>query len=275
MSGMGTTTLRPPGSTLLVLTLLAVIFSSQQAIAQESPLARIKLQNGQVVKGFISGCTDDGRMQVDFQKSPAVTIGLDDIRKIKFLDGYAHAADSTIGLAAYDPLKIGKFFHQLDVGLQLSSENTDYALHIINGYQFNQFLGTGLGLGMEQYGDFTTLPLFAQVRGYLRNHRVTPFYHGSVGYGFAWYDNPDNVNEVEFETKGGLYWEIGVGYKVHFKPLSLLFNLGYKQQVTVRDFESPHYYAPWSSFRAPGSDSMEISEKTTFRRLSFGVGVLF
>ena len=75
------------------------------------------------------------------------------------------------------------------------------------------------------------------------------------------------------DINGGLFWEVGIGYKWHFSPLSLTFNIGYKQQVAVRKFEAPNYYMPWMSNVAP--DPMEISEKNTFRRVSLGIGILF
>ena len=110
------------------------------------------------------------------------------------------------------------------------------------------------------------MPIYANVKGYILDQQITPFYFGDIGYGFAWNtDKNEEVFELDNVT-GGLYWQLGLGYQFNFYSNSLVLTLGYINQHSKADYV---YYRPWDI------DDVEISEKRILRRLNFSIGFLF
>jgi len=122
-----------------------------------------------------------------------------------------------------------------------------------------------LGIGLNRYGNYTSLPLYATVKGYLFDRNISPFYFGDIGYGFAWRNNKELDGYDVDNVKGGLYWQLGAGYQLNYYKSSLVFTLGYSLQSSTADYT----YQYWAV------DGVEVSEKRIIRRISFTVGFLF
>lgn len=253
------------GMFTLLIVFAAILLPAGRSYSQKYDGGRIKLQSGEVVKGRIMEFDTEDGLHLQMQDGRTMWLDQGDIKKITFRKLPAQA--STFQKTAYNPLSVGRFYHQLQTGLLLGNKDADLALHAVNGYMFNQYLGTGAGIGLDRYSEYTVMPLYVQVKGFLRDHRVAPFYYANAGYGFAWHDSPEGA-----DVQGGLYWEAGMGYQVQFRPFSLTCTLGYRNASARRDFDSPEYDV-WSSRYYPSG--MDISEKTFFRRFYIGVGLLF
>lgn len=246
--------------------LLFLLLSGLSTSAQIDKQAKIVLKNGTTIKGGIVESFDDSKLKVNIDDSNIILIRYDHIKKIHFKGNGRVDEDFEEKLSKIPSLKTETFYHELRGGLLFGEETTGVSLQTINGYQFNKYLGTGLGFGINKFGNYITLPIYASVKGYLFDKKVSPFYFGDIGYGFAW---QTNRNETIFEldnVKGGYYWQLGIGYQINFYNSSMVFTLGYINQDSKADYI---YYRPWDI------DDVEISERRILRRFAFSVGFLF
>lgn len=248
------------------LSLLILMSLSINAHAQENQQVKIVLKNGIKINGGIIGSFDDKRLNVKIDTSNIIAVRYDHIRKIVF-KGNSKAEIVSEELVALQPsLNIKSFYHEFRGGLLIGEENTSITVQTINGYQFNKYLGTGLGLGVSKYGNYITLPIYATVKGYLYDKKVSPFYYGDIGYGFAWQsNNNENVFEVD-NVQGGLYWQLGLGYQINFYKSAMTFTLGYSNQYSKAEYT---YFQGWDM------NSVKISEERILRRFALSVGFLF
>lgn len=116
------------------------------------------------------------------------------------------------------------------VDLGLTSHDKSLQLDTSHGYQFNNYVYLGAGLGIHNYYDFKdnlfVVPLFLNFRVNFVNERVTPFLDLKLGYGSG---------DLEGSyTALGLGLRIGVGGK---KAVNL--QLGINSQAT--DYEYYDY----------------------------------
>ena len=253
-------------SNLFRLALFFLFAINVNAHAQINKQAKIVLNNGTRIKGAIVESFDSNRLKINIYESDTISIRYDHIKKIRFKEYGKINDDFEYKLSNQPSLKTESFFHEIRAGLLIGDENTSGSLQTINGYQFNKYLGTGLGIGVNKYGNYLTLPIYATVKGYLFDKKVSPFYFADIGYGFAW---KSNNNEDMFEltdVQGGYYWQLGLGYQVNFYNSSLVFTLGYINQDSKADYI---YYRPWDV------DNVEVSERRILRRFSLTVGFSF
>lgn len=234
--------------------------------AQINKEVKIFLKNGVKIQGALLESVDDRTIRVSMDdKSEPFLIRYDLISKIKFKgSGYLNE-DLQEKMVVPPKLELNTFYHELRGGLLFGDENVSGTINTINGYQFNQYLGTALGVGMNKYGNYITLPIYASIKGYLKDQKVAPFYFGDVGYGFAWNSNNAEDAFVVENVKGGLYWQVGAGYQINFYNSSLVLSLGYINQQSSADYT----YRYWAV------DGVEVSEKRLLRRINFSVGFLF
>lgn len=242
-----------------------MLVMSTHVDAQVNQQAKLVLKNGITIKGGIVDSFDDKRLTVRIDSSNVVVVRYDHIRKIVFKNSNKVGSDSKEILALQPSLNIESFYHEFRGGLLIGEENTSFSVQTINGYQFNKYLGTGLGLGVNKYGNYLTLPIYATVKGYLYDNKVSPFYFGDIGYGLAWQSNK-NENTFELDNvQGGLYWQLGLGYQINFNKSAMTFTLGYSNQ----DSKAEYTYYRWDM------DDVTISERRILRRFAISVGFLF
>jgi hypothetical protein len=243
--------------------LLCSFFILYQANAQSEKEAKIFLKNGVKIQGAIVSSYHDRLLNVKSSDTDSIQIRYDLIRKIKFIGpGSLDIENDRLSPAG---IPVNTFFHEIRGGLLFGEENVSGTLQTINGYQFNKYLGTGLGIGMNKFGNYFTLPVYASIKGYLKDQKISPFYHGDIGYGFAWADHDDNDPFRIKNVKGGLYWQLGVGYQFSFYDTSFILVIGYLNQYSTAEYD----------FQSWGSGIAEISEKRTLRRLNFSLGFAF
>lgn len=246
--------------------LFVLLALSIQAHAQVNQKAKIVLKNGIKINGGIVDSFDDKWLKVNIDSSNIILIRYDHIKKIVFKGNNNPIGDSEELSALQSSLNIESFYHEFRGGLLIGEENTSFTVQTINGYQFSKYLGTGLGLGINKYGNYITLPIYATVKGYLYDKKVSPFYYGDIGYGFAWQSNK-NENMFELDNvQGGLYWQLGLGYQVNFHNSAMTFTLGYSNQDSKAEYT---YFSGWDI------NSVKVSERRILRRFALSIGFLF
>ncbi len=247
--------------------LFVLLALSIQAHAQVNQQAKIVLKNGIKINGGIVGSFDEKMLKVNIDSSNIIFVRYDHIKKIVFKENNKAGGVKPEELIGLQPsLNIKSFYHEFRGGLLIGEENTSITVQTINGYQFSKYLGSGLGLGVNKYGNYITLPIYATVKGYLYDKKVSPFYYGDIGYGFAWQSNRnENVFELD-NVQGGLYWQLGLGYQVNFYKSAMTFTLGYSNQDSKAEYT---YFSGWDI------NSVKVSERRILRRFALSIGFLF
>ena len=108
------------------------------------------------------------------------------------------------------------------------------ALQNITGYQFNRWLGTGLGLGLDNYyisgNDANILSVFNEIRGYLTADNKAFYYAVSSGVGFPLKQKTDATQNLTGH-KGGLMLYPAIGLRFGASPkFNFFMDIGSKFQ---------------------------------------------
>jgi hypothetical protein len=251
---------------LFSLTIFILVFSFGYVFAQDGRRAKIVLKNGNKLVGGSITAFDEKTLKFSIDDQDDILIRYDLIKKIHFKGSGNIDDDFADKIGSKPTLKTKSFYHQLEGTLLFGQENTSVGLQTINGYQFTKYIGTGLGVGLNKYGNYVTLPVYAQIKGYLLEQKVSPFYFGDIGYGFAWKSaNADDYFDV-MNVTGGLYWQLGLGYQINFYKSSMTFSFGYINQDSRSEYT---YLRPWDI------GDVEVTERRILRRVAFSVGFLF
>lgn len=103
-------------------------------------------------------------------------------------------------------------------------------LHNVTGYQFHRLFGLGLGFGVDTYsieGGETLFPVFGEARGYLSGNAISPYYSGSLGYGFAFRNSDERINKAS----GGSFFRAALGLRLSAgDSANVLADIGYQHQ---------------------------------------------
>ena len=104
-----------------------------------------------------------------------------------------------------------RFQSNMQFGLLEGEQGSAFQLQTINGVQHKTWFA-GLGVGLDYYHT-RSIPLFLNVRKEIFKGEKTPFVYASGGYHFPWLRAEDKDWYIT-ETKGGLYFDAGIGYQV-------------------------------------------------------------
>jgi len=129
------------------------------------------------------------------------------------------------------------------------------------GLRINRWLETGMGLGYERYSvqeAYRVVPLFIQVRGYVLQKGISPFYQMSVGYGWSLKREIDGL----IEGGGGYLLHPSVGVRFGGGAgLNAYLDLGYRFQQA--DYTRQE---PWDA---------TTRLRYVFKRFTFRLGIVF
>ncbi|MFT4664408.1 MAG: hypothetical protein ACI9VN_002958 [Patescibacteria group bacterium] len=140
---------------------------------------------------------------------------------------------------------------QLEQGLIIGSS----VISFIKGYQINQYLGIGAGIGFDIY-DERYLPIHLDFRGNFNVMKATLYYTLQAGYSFS---DHDFGSDDDTQISGGLLVYPAVGIKIPTtSKLDVLVEFGYRSQRAKRDYT-------WS----------ENTDEITYQRYAFKVGLAF
>lgn len=246
---------------MLILGLLLVYKPVQ---AQDKTPVTVYLKNGKVLQGAIITSIFDEYLTLEIDEVTHLDIQFDKIKSIYFGKYIEEVKDKP----AFEP-KTG-FLHAADIGLLFGNNaygsGSSLSVNVVNSFQFNPCLGTGLGFGLDLHGDITTLPVYASLKGVFTKKKVTPYYFLNAGYAFAWAS--ENHNAIEFDkVKGGWLLQPGFGYQFNMAQSALLIGLGYRVQKMTLDYHTPSW--GW------GNGDIFYHEERTLRRLSLSIGISF
>lgn len=169
--------------------------------------------------------------------------------------------------------KMPAFSAALRVGLlNGQADKAGAEVQLVSGINCKTWF-TGIGTGIDYYSGSKSIPLFIDIRKELREKKNTPFLNADVGYNFP-LRNKDQKNTewVHYKFEGGLYYQLGAGYKfVLAKSLGLSLSAGY----SYKNFkEKDMFYSgvgPADEIIPPSINTYDYK----FRRISIKVGFWF
>lgn len=113
------------------------------------------------------------------------------------------------------------------------AEKSALVLHVINGVKYHNWFG-GLGVGIDQYANKRSLPLYLALQKEFLHKKHRPFLYSNIGYNLSRLkESQKSINVTSYKELNGWYYDVGVGYKyVFFKNTALGISAGYslKQQ---------------------------------------------
>ncbi len=200
----------------IILILSCCLLSFLQMMAQEGTSASdaVYMKNGSVFRGTIMDYIPGE--QVQLQMTNGNMLLLDDKNVRKIIQGGADNKKNKVR-KPYQFREKGVYHFtsgHINTGRSAYRNYNETGLGFTHtsGYQFNRWLGVGIGMGMDYYymdSGQRFLQTFAEARGYLMQKRMSPYYALSVGYGSAFQDEDRNI----IEAKGGALIYPAMGFR--------------------------------------------------------------
>lgn len=165
-------------------------------------------------------------------------------------------------------LKKSGYFNQSSVALLFGEGQDGFqpipSLTMVNGWQWNQKIFTGAGLGYEHF-DIGVIPLFAEGMYAFSDEPFTPFISFRIGYSFPVGEQETNEYYTTIEeTYGGIMLnpEAGISIAIGSKS-ALLVSIGYHYQ----ELSFKETYNIWNHY--------DKTIFTNYNRISLKLGFIF
>jgi hypothetical protein len=141
--------------------------------------------------------------------------------------------------------KIRYWNNFLMAGLQGDHKQTSFSFATTHGIRLGR-LAAGLGTGLDAYGDWKIIPMFASASfDFARIKNDALFIQMNGGYGRALYSGGDKLGVPSIDNGGGKMLNPMVGYRIRADRLRIYIAMGYKFQ---RNTYSYSYINPVYSF---------------------------
>jgi hypothetical protein len=248
--------------------LLGLLFLASMALQAQDV---VRLQDGSFVRGtileYIAGDhvrikTEEGKVYeyaaADIKSTESGVIQSGNVRKpiVPKTKGY------------YNITGLG-----LNLGNNYGSLSASAGFYMVNGWQWNKHLMTGLGVGLEHLDRAVRVPLTIDTRWKFGEGTITPYVGLNAGYTLSgrsnnyYYYDRGGVNSTQ--NKGGVTTGAQVGFMAQVAPhMGLNVSVGYRYQV----FTSKYDQGFWT-----GTEyiSLPVVERSYLNRVTLGFGLLF
>jgi hypothetical protein len=215
--------------------------------------------DGSVLKGEIVEWTNDS---ITFRLLNGVTVHLDQENVRKVVSRKMSRPDRKVrgGDGGMYPLKEEGMYNVTTIGMS-GRRGAGIGLTHAVGHQFSRLFGVGGGIGIETFDielGMEMVPVFVEVRGYLTERSVSPYYAVRTGYGFAIKPDDQWVQDAD----GGMLFQAELGYRFSAsRAVNFFAGIGiHLQRAEYR------YLFPWE---------FETHDRLTFRRTELKIGVMF
>ena len=187
----------------------------------------LKLKNGSVIKGQITGPKDsqDSTLTIETYDGSVWVVKRGEVAG----RGSEPFKDPAIryrnrGFEHYTELGPLAMSNRASNGITTSA----FSFQTTNGYRFNQWLYTGIGIGADLYAVQTFVPIVLSVRGDFRNTGTKiPFYFIEAGHSINATSN--DVENIKY--RGGATFAVGAGLKLLFhQSTAFVVGVGYRFQ---------------------------------------------
>ncbi len=171
------------------------------------------------------------------------------------------------------------YFFTLQVGSLIGcndcSEGKEitFASSTIHGITIGKKLRTGLGIGLDSYYAWHTMPIFGSVSWDIFGTKNTSALFVQFNYGWSkpWLNK--SRREYGFEdVEGGRMVSTQIGYRLKYHDLRISLSVGTKYQRVFANYEYPTYYYTEEGLMVQGTSSTRTIQES-MNRLMFSLTV--
>ncbi len=243
-----------------------LLFASMTLRAQDV----VRLQDGSFIRGTILEYIAGDHVRIKTEEGKVYEYAAADIKSTEsgvIQNGHVRKPIVLKTKGYYNITGLG-----LNLGNNYGSLTGSAGLYVVNGWQWNKHLMTGLGVGLEHLDRAVRVPLTIDARWKFGEGSITPYVGLNGGYTLSgrsnsYYDYMGRGNAVE--NKGGITTGAQVGFMAQIAPhMGLNVSAGYRYQV----FTSKYDQGFWN-----GTEyiSMPVTQKSYLNRVTLGFGLLF
>lgn len=201
----------------------------------------VYLKNGSIIRGIIIEQVPNQSIKIQTKDRNVFVFKYDEIEKMTKEN---LPADNSNNISKVTDFKKSGFINLTEINYSpgigevkvgnYTVKNDDYSFgfRTVNGYQLNEHLSLGIGVGIDKYKNTTLLPITFDARATILKGKVSPVFTANVGYAVG-------LNDV----KGGLVINPQIGIKTYIsKNVAYLFNVGFKWQGQEATYISGYNY---------------------------------
>jgi hypothetical protein len=181
-----------------------------------------------------------------------------------------------------DTKRIGYFFN-VQMGSLIGCNNcgkgrdVTFSAATTHGVTVGKHLRGGLGVGLDSYANWQTLPVFVSVSWDLigNKNRNAVFVQLNYGWAHPWFVRSNLYNNYTTDpyhaVSGGRMVNSSIGYRIKYHDLKLSFGIGYKvQRIFYRS--DPSYVCLWCDFYHIPYENLDITQDINRLQLMMSVG---
>ncbi|MBL7815852.1 MAG: hypothetical protein JNL70_12630 [Saprospiraceae bacterium] len=198
----------------LVLFAILQLYAAHIKAQQNDYADRVYLYNGSRIVGKIIYYSPNDTVQVQVTSGQIIRFAPQQVQKIKMNDGNNVRSSSHVEKpynfkekGMYDALSFNLNFGRT------SEPHLGYGVQNVVGYQFNRWVGGGVGIGYDSYyashGESNVISLFGEYRGYLSKRNTSEYWTFAAGYG----QPTKNSNDVLTNLKGSFMCQPTIGFR--------------------------------------------------------------
>lgn len=199
----------------------------------------VYLKNGSIIRGVIIEQVPNKSLKIQTADGSIFAYPMSEVEKITKEKATYRANREEFGNTK-SSLKGYKGFVETGYIFDLSDFDANrFEVSTTHGYQFNNYLFVGGGIGIDYYtdADLTSVPIFASFRANFTNKRITPFADIKTGYA---------AGDVD-----GAFCTVGLGVRF---ALAKKMALNLKLEYAYLEYEQEYYYN--SSYYYDDSESI-------------------
>jgi hypothetical protein len=225
----------------------------------------IYLKNGGIVRGEIIQNLPNQSLRIKTKDKKVFVIIHDDIEKMTRENIVEEQKTNASNKSPYKKRGLINFTEvNYNIGTgevkseysNINNETRSFGFRSVTGYQFNEYMSLGLGIGIEGLGNETLLSTSIDLRATISEGKVSPVFILNAGTGV---DPRDNFGLLIINPQFGIRIYIS-------KNVAYLLNFGYKWQEIERTF-NPFPYSITNTYMK--------EEKVYFKYITISTGFSF
>jgi len=152
------------------------------------------------------------------------------------------------------------------------SEEIGFSGATIHGVKFGQKLRVGGGIGLDSYSYWNTVPVFGSINYDLIGKKKSAlFIEANVGDALLSRRKPIYEEYGYKDSKGGMMYSYGLGYKFKYDQMRISLGVGRKTQMITYYYEYPTLV--WRNGTMVAGDPSQKIVKTEINRLMIWMAV--
>ncbi|HOX82856.1 MAG TPA: hypothetical protein PLJ60_06890 [Chryseolinea sp.] len=177
--------------------------------------------------------------------------------------------------------KTFSYFFNLQVGPLIGCNDCSEGKEItftsstIHGITIGKKIRTGLGIGLDSYTEWHTMPIFGGVNWDVFGTKNTNAIFVQFNYGWSkpWRNKSRQESEYGFkDVDGGRMVSTQIGYRIKYHDLRVSLSVGTKYQRVSANYEYPTYYYTEEGGLIQGTPNTKVIRES-MNRLQFALTV--